>query len=104
MNDQNASPRERVVTLVIGLSYLWLTLGVSRNVSAGIGATTFIAAACLFIWYPRQVSMITVNRGMYWLKPIPPIFFRYVGWCMLLLPVVLTFGKLLTQPWPVKSP
>lgn len=101
MNDVNASPRERVVTLTIGLIYLWLTLGGLKSVNAGIGAIAFIASACLFIWYPQQVSMITVNRGMYWLKPIPPLFFRWFGWCLLLLPItfamvwslVMTFGK-----------
>ncbi|MCC6487587.1 MAG: hypothetical protein IT364_08800 [Candidatus Hydrogenedentes bacterium] len=90
MNDVNASPRERVITLGIGLVYLWVALGVLRNVNAGIGATTFVAAACLFIWYPRQVSMITVNRGMYWLRPIPPIYFRWFGWCLLLLPITFS--------------
>ncbi|MCC6696778.1 MAG: hypothetical protein IT365_14200 [Candidatus Hydrogenedentes bacterium] len=106
MNDVNASPRERVITLTIGLLYLWLTLGASGNVNAGIGAAVFVATACLFIWYPRQLSMITVNRGMYWLKPIPPILFRWFGWCLLLLPLafamvsslVMTLGELQTRP------
>lgn len=87
-----------MATLIIGGVYLWTTLVLSGNWRAGIGAVIFTFAAGVLIWYPEQVAMIPVHRGMYWLRPIPPNYIRCAGWMLLLWPVVQMIAGLVTHP------
>ncbi len=86
-----------MASLIVGSLYVFLVLELTGNVAAAMGAVVFTAVACVPIWYAKQVSMITVHRGMYWLKPIPPIYIRWVGWLILLSPLAVIIGGILTQ-------
>ncbi len=88
--NQNASNRERVITLGISLFHLWGALGAGHNVAAGASATIYLTIACWLIWYPMQISSIPIRFRRFRLPyRIPPLYIRYVGWVLLLFPLAL---------------
>ncbi|MCL4690886.1 MAG: hypothetical protein KJ060_00005 [Candidatus Hydrogenedentes bacterium] len=94
--NQNASNRERVITLCIGMFYLWAALGAGHSVTTGALATAYITVACWLIWYPVQISRIPLRFRRFRLPyRIAPLYIRFAGWVLLLFPLwVVLLGPL----------
>lgn len=103
--NQNASNRERVITLCIGMFYLWAALGAGHSVTTGAFATAYVAVACWLIWYPTQISRIPLRFRRFRLPyRIPPLYIRFAGWVLLLFPLwVLFLGPLFISVGPSRS-
>lgn len=104
--NQNASNREKVITLCIGMFYLWGALGAGHSVVAGASATVYLTVACWFIWYPMQISGIPLRFRRFQLPyRIPPLYIRFVGWVLLLFPLwLMLLGPLFVSSGTISAP
>lgn len=88
--NRNTSNRERIISLCIGMFYLWGALGAAHSVVAGASVVVYLTVACWLIWYPMQISNIPLRfRRIRFPYRIPPLYIRFLGWVMLLFPLWL---------------
>ncbi len=81
-----------MISLCIGLLYVWLALTSTKNTWAGFYALVYIMVACWLIWYPDLVSKMHFSSRFRTHLRIPPIYIRYVGWVLLLGPAAVAIA------------
>lgn len=89
--NQNSSNKERVLSLCVGLAYLWGGLGAGKSFTVGFYIIVYLTVCLWLIWYPAQISRVPIRYRRFQTSfRIPPIYIRYLGWVMLLGPMAVT--------------